>query len=179
MFYITNFADAAVVLPLMLAVWAVGVWQRCVSIVSLWVACVGAVWLAVLCLKVVCLVTSASHTIGISSPSGHTASACVVYGGIAWLLGHRRAPILVWMTVFALTMTVGMSRIVVGAHNAAEVALGAIIGACGLAVLHLTGDTSPDMRPRPVIVAAVLVIALLHGTTLPIEKVMQRIVRTW
>ena len=95
MTFITDLADQAVILPLVLAIGVallVDGWRRGAAA---WAVAVVATFAAMLVLKLFFL--ACSHALGttdIHNPSGHVAAATVVTGGLATLLFRRRATIL-------------------------------------------------------------------------------------
>jgi membrane-associated phospholipid phosphatase len=156
--YLTDFADQAVILPLVLAV-GVGLamqgWWRGAAT---WLAVVGGTFLAMLGLKLVFL--SCSPLFGpldIHSPSGHVAAATVVAGGLAVILNRRRTSILS-VSLIAATV-IGVSRLVLGVHSLPEVVMGAMIGLVGAITL---------MR----IIAVVALV--FHGLHLPAEAAIRQ-----
>jgi membrane-associated phospholipid phosphatase len=85
-----------------------------------------------------------------SFPSGHTAAAIVLYGGIA-VITHRctrrmllRA--LAWIVAAGAGMIVGLSRIYRGMHHPTDVMVGALLGVACLyvAVIAVRAISKPD-----------------------------------
>lgn len=62
---------------------------------------------------------------GYSFPSGHSAQASALLGGIAWLL---RKKFLVAILLILLVLTVGFSRMWLGVHTPQDVVIGLLIG---------------------------------------------------
>lgn len=109
----------------------------------------------------------------IFSPSGHTASAAIVYGGLAWVLLRpwlgrpglgRLAPGLVAALCVAV---IGWTRLALAAHSVTEVAAGAVVGGAGL--VWLTQRVPAPGRIWPAIVAVPVVWGLFHGQSLGVE----------
>lgn len=169
MTFITDLADQAVVLPLVLgigfALLAQG-WRR--GAAAWWAAVVGT-FATMLALKLAFL--ACSHTFGtpdIHTPSGHVAAATVVTGGLAALLLHRRASVLPVAALAAVV--VGVSRLVLGAHSLPEVVLGAVVGLIGAIALPLLAGPPPaalDVRRIAIVAAAIVVV--FHGLHFPAE----------
>jgi membrane-associated phospholipid phosphatase len=167
--FITDLADQAVVLPLVLAIGIALLAQGWRRGAAAWAAAVVATFAVMLALKVVFLACSHSFgTIDIRTPSGHVAAAAVVTGGLAALLLRRRASVLP-VAILAATV-VGVSRLVLGAHSLPEVVLGAIVGLAGALVLPLLAGPPPtglDVRRIAIIAAAIVVV--FHGLHFPAE----------
>ena len=76
-----------------------------------------------------------------SYPSGHTAAAIAVYGGLALLLtsriASRLARVAIWGVVAAIPIYVALSRMYRGMHHPLDVAGGAAIGVATLVVVVL------------------------------------------
>jgi undecaprenyl-diphosphatase len=85
-----------------------------------------------------------------SYPSGHTAAAIVVYGGLALLLSsrieNRAARIAIWAVAALVPVFVALSRMYRGMHHPLDVAGGVMIGIAALSALvvvtRATGSAS-------------------------------------
>jgi len=75
-----------------------------------------------------------------SFPSGHTAAALALYGGIAvmvfWVYGRRRATRIAAVVLFLVPVYVGLSRLYRGMHYPTDVLAGTLLG--GLWLLWVT-----------------------------------------
>jgi membrane-associated phospholipid phosphatase len=168
MTFLTDFADQAVMVPLMLAVaitlLAQG-WQRGAAA---WVAVVCATFGVTLGLKLLFIPCSdALDMPTLHTPSGHVAAATVVVGGLAVLLLGRGPAVLVALATAAL---IGTTRLVLGEHTGLEVAVGAIVGLAGVAALiRLAGARPATVDVRRVVLIAVLVAVVFHGLHMPAE----------
>jgi membrane-associated phospholipid phosphatase len=156
--YLTDFADQALILPLVLAIavaLAVQGWRR------------GALtWL------IVVTGTFAATPMDVHSPSGHVAAATVVTGGLAALLTRHRTTIL--PAALLAAVVIGVSRLILGAHTLPEVIVGALIGLAGAAtLLRVAGTPPPTLRIVPLIAVIVVVAALFHGLHLPAEAAIR------
>ena len=168
MLFITNFADQAVILPLVLVVAIALATQGWMRGALVWLAVVFATFGVILALKLVCLACAPYYGLAeLRSPSGHVAAATVVAGGLAALLTRRRITILPAAVLAALV--IGVSRLVLGAHSAPEVALGAAIGLAGAAALITLAGPPPTLKPGRLILVVLLVAILFHGLHLPAE----------
>jgi membrane-associated phospholipid phosphatase len=162
--HITDLGDQAVILPLLLATGLVlllaGWWRGALAWFTVVPATLGAVLLAKLS-TMAC--QDLLPPVGLLSPSGHTASAAVVYGGLlALVIGGPRAALLCAGAVAAL---LGYTRVALGVHTLADVVAGGLIGTAGAVVLSLLAGPRPALRRGwiGVAAAAVAVLVLFHG----------------
>lgn len=82
---------------------------------------------------------------GYGFPSGHALGSTVVYGLIATRIGTRRAAI----GAAAIVATIGLSRVAIGVHYPADVAMGMGLGLAFLAITlaaleHHPGEVSSE-----------------------------------
>lgn len=170
--YLTDFADQAVIIPLVLAVavmLAIQGWRR--GAIT-WLVVVFITFLATLCFKVMFLACSPLFgPMDVHSPSGHVAAATVVTGGLAAMLTRQRRSILPAALVAAIV--IGVSRLVLGAHSLPEVMVGALIGLAGAAALMRFGGKPPPLNLAPLVAVVVIVAALFHGLHLPAEAAIR------
>lgn len=82
------------------------------------------------------LYAAAATGSGFGFPSGHAVGATVVYGGIALLVGTRRA----YVTAGVLTLVVALSRVVLQVHYFVDVVFGVVVGLCFLAAAYRGGE---------------------------------------
>jgi membrane-associated phospholipid phosphatase len=163
--FVTDFADQAVVLPLVLALALVLVMQRWPRGALAWLAATGGTVGVVLVLKLLAIACGPAL---LRSPSGHTAAAAVVCGGLAVLAGLSGPA--VGLAAAAGAAAIGATRIALGMHTWAEALLGGAVGVGGALVLaRLAGPRPPRFHLRWVLVAAVTVVTLFHGLRLPAE----------
>ena len=170
--YLTDFADQAVIIPLVLATavaLAIQGWQRGASV---WLIVVTATFVAMVALKLIFLSCSPAFApFDVLSPSGHVAAATVVAGGLAAILGRRRDIILPVALLGAVV--VGISRLALGVHSLPEVLIGALVGLAGAAALLRFSGTPPRLNPAPLIAVIVAVAVLFHGLHLPAEAAIR------
>jgi membrane-associated phospholipid phosphatase len=173
MMFLTDFADQAVILPVVFAiaiVLAMQGWRRGALV---WLGVVFGTFGVMLVLKLVFLAcTPLFDPIDIHSPSGHVAAATVVAGGLAALLTRRRTSIIPVAVLAAVV--IGFSRLVLGMHSLPEVVLGAFVGLAGAAALQALAGTPPALRPARLFAVVIIVAALFHGMHLPAEAAIQR-----
>jgi membrane-associated phospholipid phosphatase len=170
--YLTDFADQAVILPLVLAIavaLAVQGWRRGAFV---WLVVVAGVFFTTLILKVMFLACSPLFgPIDVHSPSGHVAAATVVTGGLAAMLTRRRTSILPAAVLAAIV--IGVSRLVLGMHSLPEVVVGAIIGLGGAMALLRFAGPPPRLRVAPLVLVVVVVGTVFHGLHLPAEAAIR------
>ena len=182
MLFLTDFADLAVVLPLAVAVAVallVAGWPRGAMA---WTVAVPATLLAVLAAKLtVAACGSLLPLHGLRSPSGHTASAAVVYGGLLSLLlpepprGLRR-PFAALLLAGLFAILFGGSRLALHVHTRADVVAGAALGVAGaLALARLAGPRPAGLRVAIPLAAALAVVLLFHGEHLRAEDQIDRV----
>ncbi|MCW6508712.1 phosphatase PAP2 family protein [Lichenifustis flavocetrariae] len=181
--YITDFADQAVLLPLAVvigvAMLASG-WQRGALA---WTVVISAMLAVMLVLKIW---AGACGEIlfgdQLQSPSGHTASAASIYGGVIALMlrrTFRRVPLaLVCAGVIALL--VGATRVLIGAHSVLEVAIGAAVGVAAAVILEQTAGPVPSrLKMMPAVIAVLATVIIFHGLHLPAEAAIRKASVTW
>jgi membrane-associated phospholipid phosphatase len=170
--YLTDFADQAVILPMVFAVAIVLAAQGWRNGALTWLVVVAGTFAATLAFKLVFL--SCSPVFGpldIHSPSGHVAAAAVVTGGLGAMLTHRRTTILP-AAVLAATV-IGISRLVLGDHTLPEVLFGALIGLTGAAALLRFAGPPPKLRLTPLVLIILVVATVFHGLHMPAEAAIR------
>jgi len=168
MLFLTDFADQAVVLPLIAAVAAVLAllgWRRGAAA---WLLAVGVCFLTVLALKLAFIACGpALGTQALRSPSGHTAAAAIIAGGIAAALGWRRGRVLAAASLAAAV--IGLTRLALGLHSPPEVLVGGAMGVGGALGFTWLAGAPPPLRLRWLFAAILAVALLLHGQHLNAE----------
>lgn len=164
MTFITDFADQAVILPLVLAI-GIGLllqgWRRGAAAWAIAVTCTFGLMLL---LKLAFLACPASD---LHTPSGHVAAAAVAAGGLAALTVRRRVALLLAVLAAAV---IGATRLALGVHSPIEVAIGAGVGLTGaLALVLLAGPSPAGLDTKRIAVLAVAVVIIFHGLHLPAE----------
>jgi membrane-associated phospholipid phosphatase len=170
--YLTDFADQAVMLPVVFAVGVTLWWQGWRRGALLWLGVVGATFAAVLCSKLVFLGCSPVFSpLDLYTPSGHVAAATVVGGGLAVLLTGRLRSAMPAALLAAIV--IGISRLVLRDHTVPEVLVGGLIGMTGAAALmHFTGPP-PRLRVKPLIAVIFVTAVIFHGLRLPAEAAIR------
>jgi membrane-associated phospholipid phosphatase len=179
--FVTDFGDSAVTLPLALLtlVFLLAAKQRRTALA--WVLTIGGCALAIGALKVLfgacgSIIAGAA----IVSPSGHTAMSTAVYGALALLIGDRASPRYrraVSVAAAAAIVGIGSSRLALHDHTLAEIFVGFLVGAAAVAVFRamVRPQEAPPLPLRWLIVSAVALVALMHGTRWMIEPVVHRL----
>ena len=180
--FLTDFADQAVILPLAATVACVLGLQRRWRVLGAWALSVAGVLGAVLVSKLAFYACGRVMALGLGdtdvhSPSGHAASAGVVYAGIAVLqAGLTRWPP-VRTAVVAATLcgtAIGASRVALGAHSVGDVLVAIGFGVAGATAFPaLAGRNLGTGSGLPALAAAVPVVALVHGLHFPAEVAIQ------
>ncbi len=170
--FLTDFADQAVILPLVVTT-ALGLWfggwlRGAVAWLLVIAATFGLVGLG----KVAVFAWGPPAAIpSLLSPSGHTASAPLIYGGLAMILLPRRWSRVLAMPLAALVCAaIGATRLGLIEHTGADVLAGAAIGLVGsFALRPAMGRKPEDFRALPLIGLGAAAIAGFHGLRMPAE----------
>lgn len=180
MILLTDFGDLAVLLPLagVMLLWLLVQRQR--KGLLAWAVAVGLCTGVTAVLKIYFSVCALSPAL--QSPSGHTSFSMLVYGGIALVIAAERTG---WQRFVVLGGSIGLiggiagSRIILGAHSPLEVVLGIVIGSIAVAVFAwgYLSHKPTGRSIRPLMLALVLVIVLLHGHELHAEEMLHAIGR--
>lgn len=180
--FVTDFGDSAVTLPLAglaLVFLLISGWPR-----AAWalLASVGAAGFGIGLLKLA-LESCGRPLIGTSlvNPSGHMAMSVAVYGGLALIFARRRPgrrAIWMWIAAAGLLTAIAVSRLVLHAHTAGEVAAGTLVGLlAGFLFRKLLGrDSRPILHVGWFALGAAAVVFAMHGSRWPIEHLVKAIV---
>ncbi len=175
--FLTDFADQAVILPvaaITALVLAVAGWWRGAIV---WSVAVGGTLVAMMVLKLGS--TACGHLLpfqGLRSPSGHTAAAGAVYGGLLAICAERVTGHARWTLPCAagVAVAIGLSRLALGVHTVPEVLLGGAVGVAGALTLTWQGGLPPSrLRLAPLALLALAVMAVFHGLHLPAEAALR------
>lgn len=179
--FLTDFADQAVILPLIFAS-ALGIslggWKR--GAVA-WLVVIFAVLAVVAAAKLAVFVLGPPARLPmLQSPSGHAASAPLVYGGLAYALLPGRTGRLAGVALGVVAgLAVAAMRVALGAHTLPDAVVGGTIGLAGLAVLCLALGAPPDpFRRWGALALAGATLVGFHGLRMPAEPWL-RMVAAW
>ncbi len=176
--FITDFADLAVTLPVVALVCVALTAQHAVQQAVMLAVATGTTLALVVAFKLAVFVVSAHHAnVSLQSPSGHTAGAIIVYGGLLRLLGPRR-----WRVVgpVLVASVVAFTRVDLGFHTVADVCAGAVTGSVGLLLLGWLLERPqflPTAPPRRAVTVAVAAVAMMvtHGHHISGEHTLRRL----
>jgi membrane-associated phospholipid phosphatase len=163
--FLTDFADQAVLLPLALVVAVclacTGWWRG----LGAWLVGVGGTLGLMFVLKVVFIACGPPHLL--RTPSGHTAAAAVICGGLMAVLAGRRR----WAVPVAIlaAAVIGATRLLLHAHLPREVVVGGLAGIGGAWLVAALSGPLPEFGRRRIALAALVVAMVLHGLRLPAE----------
>jgi membrane-associated phospholipid phosphatase len=106
------------------------------------------------------LYASAATATGFGFPSGHALGTTMVYGGLALLVGTRRA----YASAAAVVGVVALSRVVLGVHYLVDIVAGVAVGVAVLAALYrLCGRGSNPGRALLLVALAALLTPVVGG----------------
>jgi membrane-associated phospholipid phosphatase len=176
---ITDLGDSALLIPASLLLACHLVWRgeasRARSFVLAIAICVSATIIA----KLSFLIGSHCLASNIHSPSGHTSFSTTFYGCCAALTASDDAPQrrrFAWAAAAALIAAIAVSRILLGAHSVAEVAVGTIIGiACVGLFLGLAPKARLASGLLRVGIGFVVLVILVQGAHMTLEPILRDI----
>ncbi|MGI4802053.1 MAG: phosphatase PAP2 family protein [Janthinobacterium lividum] len=179
----TDFADGAVMFPLGIAIALALLILRQHRAALVWSLAIGCVWGTMLVFKLAgymiegLLPASPLSMIDLVTPSGHVASATVVYGGLIGLLLWRPDTLVVRTLLATAVIAAGMSvtRVMMGAHSISEVLTGAAVGIVGVYCLTAAGVQVERRARLPLVIVAALVMVTQYGTHLGWEQTIHHI----
>jgi membrane-associated phospholipid phosphatase len=187
-FGVTDFGDQAVVFPLAVGIalsFALSGWRRGAFA---WTAAIGSTLGLIVFLKLrffACdhLLTGARP----GNPSGHTAAAAAVYGGLVaiivrsiWNNKRWALPCTVAIAVL-LAVVIGASRLILALHSTVEVVVGGTIGVGGaVSFVMLAGPPLRDVRMLRVVAIGLLIIIVFYGFRITAEAAIKSVaVNLW
>jgi membrane-associated phospholipid phosphatase len=129
--FITHFGDAALLIPLSLAIIFTLIWSGHRLAALRFAVAVAILMAATVALKIGFYAIGGDAALDVLSPSGHAGFSVTVYGCCAAMLAKQCRPAgaaFVIAAAAALLATVLASRVVLGTHTLAEVVLGCALG---------------------------------------------------
>ncbi len=179
----TDFADGAVMFPLGVAIAVALVILRQRRAALAWSIAIGCVWATMLVFKLAgymiegLLPASPLSMIDLVTPSGHVASATVVYGGLIGLLLWRPDTLVVRTLLATTVIAVGMgvTRVMMGAHSIAEVLTGAAVGIVGVYWMTAAGVQVERRARLPLVIVAAFVMINRYGNHLGWEQTIHQL----
>jgi len=182
--FVTDFGDTAVTIPLAFAVFAILAAYRQYRLTLGWAATIVSCAAAIGGLKIGLAACANCIAIsGLASPSGHTAMSAAVYLSLAVILaGPLPIP---WRRVMlggaaGLVLAIAWSRIALRLHSPLEVAIGLLVGIAAFAAFRaalaqaaLARHEAPRLAAAWLGGAALMLIALSHGTRWPAEQAIR------
>jgi membrane-associated phospholipid phosphatase len=179
--FVTNFGDAALLLPMAVMLAAV-LWQQQSAVAALaWVRALAVCLGAITALKLTGTTCGQAWLgAGAFSPSGHAALSATVYAAMAIIVARHGAPAWRLPATAGAALTIAAvagTRVLLHAHSPAEVVTGLAVGGGAAAIFARAYWPLPggSFRPRRAAVAAALLLVILHGGRLHAEEVIRSI----
>lgn len=172
---LTDFGDAAILLPLAVAIL---IWLRLGAsrLAWAWMATVGFCAALTAILKV--FFYACPPSADIHSPSGHTALSILVYGTLTLVTAMQLGG---WWRALAIAIGCGLilmiaaSRLLLDMHSVPEIVLGILIGGGFLGLFARYLPRYRRLKVWPLLLAAGLLVMILHGKELHAEEFLHRI----
>jgi membrane-associated phospholipid phosphatase len=171
--FLTDFGDQAMILPLAVIIafaWAASGWRR--GTIAWCLVVPGTLGVVLVAKLAVFACAGMLPAWDLNSPSGHTASAAVVYGGVVVLLAPRRwQRVSVWCAPIVIAVVIGITRVGLRQHTIADTIAGGLIGVAGAWLLVRVAGPRPRLSPHAfaVLGAALATAIMFHGTRLNAE----------
>jgi len=180
--FATDFGDSAVILPLVIFVAAYLAILLQPRTAAAWLLATGSCGVTIALIKVL-LRSCIPHAVesgAIVSPSGHTAMSAVVYGSFVVLTTQKlsRWPKSVLFILTAISVAaIGLSRIMLTAHNIGEVTVGFVVGTLAAVGfwLFMRQEAPLSLHFRWFVAASTGMVVLMHGVRWPIENALRTI----
>jgi membrane-associated phospholipid phosphatase len=175
---LTEFGDAAVLLPLAATLLLWLLLSRAPRAAAWWVVAVAVCAGQTAVLKI--FFYGCPPAPDLHSPSGHTSLSTLVYGAVALIVAVEDRSRRRRLTIAAgcgVVLAIALSRLALNAHSVPEVVLGLVVGGAALAVFgqEYRRNRPAATRLAPLLVSAVLLISLLHGNQLRAEEFLHRL----
>ncbi len=176
--FLTDFADAGVMIPLCAAVAVTLLMLGRARLALSWTAVSLAVWGTVLLLKVAgYLMAEVAPVVreqtGLVTASGHAAGAAVAYGALAGLLMGSGTTMVrrSCLAAVGIAIIIGITRVFLGEHTPAEAILGGVVGIAGAGAFAAFAREALQGSGRAALFAAAAVTLLVvHGDHINLER---------
>ena len=172
---LTDFADQGVILPIILIAAVAFAWTGWWRAAMAWLGVIAMILLTIAAGKLLAMVCVTALPVEwqLRSPSGHTASAAIVYGGLMALVvpSPRRDRVALACSLMFATL-IGASRLALGLHTLPDVLVGGAVGVAGAFALSRAAGPRP-VAPRHlrfILLAVPLGAVLFHGTHVQAEQ---------
>jgi len=178
---LTDFGDAALLLPMSLLLAIVLAYRHSLKAGGLWLMTLA------LCLTGMAMLKVMGFACGrelfgssVVSPSGHAAFSATFYGALA-VIAHRQFAgwrrIGIPLALCGVVVAVVMTRVLLGNHSKAEALLGLAMGSVSVALFawRFRSLAQVPLRLRAEAFAFVLLLVLLHGERLHAERFLKHI----
>ena len=118
--------------------------------------------------------------VGVRSPSGHAAMAAVVLGTVAAMTMNGKSGWRRYVPLFLallLVLAIAATRVILGVHSMAEVAIGLFVGGfvAAFATFFLRREKAARLEGHALAIALIIVGGLFYGTNIPVEN----FIRNW
>lgn len=184
--FLTDFADQAVMLPVVVAVTITLALLRRARLALTWVLALGGVFATVLLLKLAGYACEQLYPalppaqLGLVTPSGHVAAGATIYGGMLGILfsdparGLRAVIRRSCLLALGVAVVVGVTRVLLGEHTVVEAIVGGAVGVGGAAALAaLTHPRLQELPRAAVLGVTVAVVVLFYGSHLSWENAIR------
>ncbi len=179
--WFTDFGDQGVVLPSSAAIAGFLLLGRRWRAAASWILAVGSVLGVMLVLKLGIGACGWELGIpGLNSPSGHTASATVLYGGVSTLLLPGLRGLSRILPAILIAVLFAVSRVLLHDHSILEVSIGGVVGLCGVGLFaRLCGPVPPGVRLVWLSIVVAVVAVTAHGNRMTAEQHIHSFATLW
>lgn len=156
--------------------WRYQSWKAASTLLFALVACA----VVMVCLKLVLIACGHTWNASMVSPSGHASMSVAVYGALSVIAARQTRywqQIAIALGSTALVAGIAISRVTLGAHSVAEVALGVLVGAAALSLFAFRYSALVK-KPLNLYLLGALSLAtilILHGVHLPVESLIHKL----
>ncbi len=179
--WFTDFGDQGIVLPASAAIAGFLLLSRWWRAAASWVLAVAGVLGVMLVLKLGFGACGWELGIpGLNSPSGHTASATVLYGGASALFLPGLRGLSRVLPAVLIAVLFAASRVLLHDHSILEVSIGGGVGLCGVGLLaRLCRPVPPGIRLAWLSITVAVVAVAAHGNRMTAEQHIHSFATLW